>query len=114
MSCIEWLCFGATICNALLGWGLTKGILLCFAVEISIMLSGKSFSSKINNRFILFLGKLSMPIYICHWTVGTAIYFFYSRIELKISMIYFTYYVGTVLIALILYFLVEKKHLFKV
>ena len=109
LSCIELLCVGLTVCNALLGWGLTKGILLCFVVEISIMFSGKSFSGKINSRFITFIGKLSMPIYICHWTVGTAIYFFYSRIGLGISMVYFSYYIGTLLFALLIHFIIEKR-----
>lgn len=111
LSCIEIFCFGVTVCNAFWGWGMTKGILLCFVVEISIMLSGKSFSGKIKNRFIIYMGKFSMPIYICHWTVGTAIYFLYSRIGLGIPIVYFSYYMGTFLFALLLYNIIEESSL---
>ena len=41
-------------------------IIACFAVMLAISTSGKSFTGNIQNRFLRFLGQLSLPIYVCH------------------------------------------------
>ena len=41
-------------------------IIACFALIIAISASGKSFTSEIHSKLFRFLGRLSLPIYICH------------------------------------------------
>lgn len=45
--------------------------ILCFMISLSLTLSGKTFTSKINLKFIVFLGKISLPVYCVHEAVLT-------------------------------------------
>lgn len=52
-------------------------VVLLFPIQLSIMMSGESFTARINNKMINYLlrwlGSLSMPMFILHWLVGTLI-----------------------------------------
>lgn len=91
-------------------------IRLLFAVSIGVMLSGKSASYRVQSSVITFLGKISMPIYIVHWTVGTIVLQiadFLSR-QWGCSMtrggVIALYYLGTISISVMLYLLIEGRN----
>jgi peptidoglycan/LPS O-acetylase OafA/YrhL len=52
-------------------------LVLLFPAQLSIMMSGESYTARIGgtvlNRFLGFLGKMSMPMFILHWLIGTLI-----------------------------------------
>lgn len=85
---------------------LDKVIVCIFAVCIGIMLSGYSLTSRINSNFISYLGKISLPIYIFHWTVGTAINKVNEIIALSIPVKLTAYFAGTIIVAIALYSLI--------
>ena len=109
ISLIEIFCFLVVFINAFIGLEAVKGTIICFSVQIAIMTSGKSVTTRIKIPILSFLGKISMPIYICHWFVGSVLWFVYSRLQVSRVEIYFFYYVGTVVVSLLLYWMINKK-----
>lgn len=77
--------------------------LVCFCLLIAINMSGKSQIRDFNGRFILFLGKLSMPIYVWHYVVGTILNKFILSIYYKIILLY----VITIVIAVLNIFIID-------
>lgn len=86
---------------------LDKIIVCVFAVCIGIMLSGYSLTARINSSFISYLGKISLPIYIIHWTTGTVINRVNEIITLSIPVKLTAYYAGTIIMAIALYSLIN-------
>lgn len=79
--------------------------LLCFFVGLSIMFSGQSYTAVICNRLTDLLGKVSLVIYIFHWTVGAYITtFFKTSADNKILL----YYLLTLFFSFLIYLIVEK------
>ncbi len=86
-------------------WYAMELILLCFIVYFIIVFSSdSSFGS--NSAFIGFLGKISMPMYLIHWPLGSVINIYLSGLSAaaKLSV----YYIGTIVLSCIFYFIVEK------
>lgn len=61
-----------------------------------------------------FLGKISMPLFILHWSIGTAVNYYFPEKDYVNKVI--IYYTGTFVIALLSYFAVGylKKTLKKI
>ena len=109
VSIIEIVCMLFPLFVTLINiYSLSKWIVLSFALGIGIMLSGYSFSSRLNSNFFSFLGKLSMPMFIWHWLIATVInvicHFFFISSPLKL----FLYFGGTIAVSITSYYTVEK------
>lgn len=81
--------------------------LICFILYLTITLSNKSWLSQFDNPFILFLGKLSMPVYVWHYVVGFMLEA-YMPAEISINFKIWSYYGLTLLIATINLLIAEK------
>lgn len=85
-------------------------LVLLFPIQLSIMMSGESYTARISNRvitsFLKWLGSLSMPMFILHWLVGTliAIYAPVGRIRLVL------YYGITIVLAAVYVFVKRKRN----
>lgn len=86
---------------------LTKLILIAFVLGIGAMLSGYSISSKLNNKFVSLLGKLSMPIFIWHWLVATIICEINQHFSLSVPLKLSIYFAGTIIISTVSYCIIE-------
>ena len=87
---------------------LIRIIVLLFSVGLGIMLSGYSFTSNWHNKFVSYLGKLSMPVFIWHWFIATCVNALCDKFEINIFVRLFMYFGGTLFVAIISYWLVEK------
>ena len=81
--------------------------LICFVLYLTITLSNKSWLSQFSNPFILFLGKLSMPVYVWHYVVGVMLEAYMPN-EISINFKIGAYYSLTLLIATINLLIAEK------
>jgi peptidoglycan/LPS O-acetylase OafA/YrhL len=74
-------------------------LVLLFPIQLSIMMSGESLTAKINgaffNKIFSLLGKMSMPMFILHWLVGTAINIWAPVGRIRLVL----YYGGTMLLS---------------
>ena len=98
------LCLAACLtCNWY--YDVRKIILLLFAVGIGIMISGYSYTAKIHSKFLTFLGKMSMPMYIWHWTVFSII----GECRHSLGDVWFIvlYFAVTMTLSILSYFIVE-------
>lgn len=75
-----------------------------FSVHCVIMLSGCSHTARIKGSFCSFLGELSLPMYIFHWSIGSIAlrYAAENRVRLLI------YYAGTILVSCVAIILKRK------
>ncbi len=81
--------------------------LICFVLYLTITLSNKSWLSQFSNPVILFLGKLSMPVYVWHYVVGFILEACMPS-EISINFKIWSYYGFTLLIATINLLIAEK------
>lgn len=70
-------------------------LLILFSVNLCIMMSECSYTSLIQGKLWGFLGKISLPIFIFHWTVGTISLHFSSNLQIKLGI----YYGMTIIVA---------------
>lgn len=80
--------------------------LLAFVLSASLMFSKHSYTNLIDNNFILFLGKLSFPIYICHGIVQKLMNFKLNLLDSKNKII--VYYFLSIVISIVVYLVVEN------
>lgn len=98
-------CLVATTLNL---YATEKVIILAFAIGTSSMLSGYSISSKLNSRVFTFLGKLSMPMFIWHWMIGTIINRLTHIVLIPVPIQLVIYFGGTIILSIISLFLISK------
>lgn len=79
--------------------------IICYMIGLTIMLSGKSYTGNIHSPVLGWLGKFTMPVFVWHWVVGTAISQFLPLISIPMRIL--LYFAGTVLVSAISYGLVE-------
>ena len=106
LTAAEVLCLSLPILTTYFAWKSVQRLnLLSLVIGAGIMLSQRSYTTRIPGGIITFLGKLSMPLYIFHWAVGTAVVMFYSAGTLyqKFAL----YYCASIFVAAIAYFTVE-------
>ena len=70
---------------------------LLFFIICVLMISGETYSSYIQGVFFKYLGKLSMPMFIFHWGVGSLVNIFTDNLKLR----FWLYYIGTLLVAML-------------
>lgn len=83
-------------------------IILLFAAGLSIMLSGRSMTSKLQSPVIAYLGKLSMPMFIWQWVVATIVIRLGQLTPLPTAVSVALYFVGTLIISAVSYRIVES------
>lgn len=113
-TCIELLCLITAI--VLMAYNCETQynlIVLLFVIEIIIMLSGCSYSTKLQGRFFSYLGKISLPIYTIHWSIGTFIWIAYSvcnsaGYHIPLSLRVVLYYSLSILSAMLFTLIVDK------
>lgn len=79
-------------------------IILLFVFCLIIMLSQQSFSIKLSSSFASMLGKLSLPMFVFHWGIGTVINCFVDNMYIKVLM----YYLVTIVVAILVVYLSNK------
>lgn len=84
--------------------------LVCFIIFLVTTFSGKSYVPDFSNRILIFLGKLSMPIYIWHYVIGIIIN---GQVKSCIGMKIALYYVITIIVAMLNMYIVDKVSLRK-
>lgn len=87
---------------------LWRVIILLFAAGLSIMLSGRSMTAKLQSPVIAYLGKLSMPMFIWQWVVATMVIRLGQLVPLPTAVSVALYFVGTLLISVVSYQIVES------
>ena len=86
---------------------LWRVIILLFAVGLSVMLSGRSMTAGWQSPVVAYLGKLSMPMFIWQWVAATMVIRLGQLVPLPTAVSVALYFVGTLLISVVSYQLVE-------
>ena len=86
---------------------LWRVIILLFAVGLSVMLSGRSMTAGWKSPVVAYLGKLSMPMFIWQWVAATMVIRLGQLVPLPTAVSVALYFVGTFLISVVSYQLVE-------
>lgn len=92
LSFAVWLMWGSG--------GHYKTILLLFIIGTCMMLSGKSYTCRINiwkGNIGKILGKISLAMYSIHWCVGSTLRLWFPQLDIKTKLL--IYYAGTFLVA---------------
>lgn len=114
LSAIEIGCFllAAIICDK---WGMEQFncIFLLFFIEITLLLSGLTLSSRVQTGWMCYLGRLTVPMYIFHWSIGSMISAFFPDWTDRQKVL--AYYGVTILFSVLILQLssVWKKHRLK-
>ncbi len=75
--------------------------LLCFFVTLTLSLSGATYTSGIRGNVITYLGRLSMPLYVIHWYIGTLVNDADSVLSLSDPICIALYYPASIIAAMI-------------
>ncbi len=81
-------------------------IIFMLMTALIITMSKVSFSTMLNWKVFGFLGKISMPLYICHYSVGRMVYA-YTGERIGLTGRYILYFGGSVLFAFLAQLIVE-------
>lgn len=76
-------------------------ILCCFVLGIAVTMSGESFTGKLKSKAMVYLGKISLPLYLYHWTIAGVLAS--HRIPLSWNAKYILFHVLSVLFAICAY-----------
>ena len=79
-------------------------IILLFTVATTIMLSEQSFTNKLNSTFADYLGKISLPMFLFHWGIGSVISIIVNNPRIQLVL----YYLGTITIAIVITIIMDK------
>lgn len=103
----EIICFLGAIAITYYEYGnsYSQVFMLLIIIGCIIMFSQKTFTASINSKFISFLGKLSLPLYLCQSTVGRLVGGFFPSWSLTDKTI--IYYALTFIYAIIVYGIVH-------
>ena len=66
-------------------------------LQKTLMISGETYSSYIQGELFKYLGRLSMPMFIFHWGIGSLVNIVTDNLKLR----FWLYYIGTLLIAML-------------
>lgn len=73
LTILEVVSFMFVFISTFRNWRVYRLDLLCFVVCGAIMLPNLSYTKNISGKVFVYLGKLSMPVYIIHWYLGTLV-----------------------------------------
>lgn len=76
-------------------------ILVCFVLGIAITMSEASYTGAIKSRFLVYLGKISLPLYLFHWTVASVLCS--HRLPFTSEQRYIIFHVVSILVAIFAY-----------
>ena len=79
--------------------GFISTYLICFIGIIMLSFSNQTYLPSCDKSFVLFLGKLSMPMFIWHWPVAHLLVLFIPEDQVALRII--TYYIGTIIVSLV-------------
>ncbi len=102
MSAIELAGFLIIFYMCCKNWECGYLILLLFVAGTAVMLSEIGLSRYIRGDIFIFLGKISLPMFLFHWMVGTFVNIISDDLTTKIIL----YYTLTILISIVLYKLI--------
>lgn len=112
ITLIEIIAFVFPICCSYknfteVGFTTTRLYVLCFFVCLLFCLPGFSYTEKIKGRFFNYLGRLSMPIFILQWYVGTLVDLFGNKYDWEGNRRITIYYIATICVSVGLMFLFD-------
>lgn len=108
LSIIEIVTFFIPIVFIFNNLGSLRFILFCFTVCLAIMLPNLSYTSNIKCKVFTHLGRLSMPIFIIHWFIGSLIEYLSNNLFLWSDTIKIVlFFGGTILVSMIAMYLVD-------
>jgi len=81
--------------------GFFTPILFCFVLGIAITMSGKSATDRIRSKALVYLGRISMPLYLFHWTIAGVL--ISHRIPLSRESKYIVFHILAILFAICAY-----------
>ena len=82
-----------------------KIIILCFVICMTVMMTGKSYTSNINCNVLYYLGKLSLPVFVIHRCMGRLIHTLGENLSNINKLV--LYYSVSIIVAMIFMYLVE-------
>lgn len=80
-------------------WELNKVMVLLFVIGAAVMFSGCSYTALVSGKLFEFLGKITLPMFLLHWAVGTLAKKLFQTMEYRILF----YYLVTILLSIVLY-----------
>ncbi len=92
-----------------LNYTTTRVYLLCFFVNLLLCLPGFSYTSDIKGKLVSYLGKLSLPIFITHWYVGTIVKLIAERKEWGNGIRIAVYYASSIVFSMLLMVIIDKN-----
>ncbi len=102
LSVFETMLFAGALVISLANKGIHDSLLYFFAGNLVLMLSQQTYSAKLSGCFFQFLGEISMPMFISHWTVGTAVNHLSDDMTVKTVLYYaLTVSVSAIAVAII-------------
>lgn len=113
LTVIEVLVFAYPIFCSYHNWcykGLTSEFIceLCFFINMLLCLPGFTYSTMIRGKFFNYLGKLSMPLFILHWYVGTLVCIDGDKYGWDKGLRITIYYAVSLIITALLMFIIER------
>lgn len=108
IMCIIYPIYGCYTNMAAAGYTVFRLYVLCFFVSLLICLPGFSYTVKIRGWLFNYLGKLSVPMFIFHWYVGTLVDIFSKFMILDNQMKIIIYYIGTFIFSMIAMAIVDQ------
>lgn len=87
---------------------LWRVIILLFAAGLSIMLSGRSMTARLQSPLITYLGKLSMPMFIWQWVMATVVIRLGQLVTLPTGISVALYFAGTLIVSVVSYQIIES------
>lgn len=84
-----------------------KFIILMFTICLFIMLPNLSYTNILGGKIIIYLGKLSMPLFIFHWYIGTIVRKVNKIFMLGDKISILLYYALTIVVSIIIMYFVD-------
>ncbi len=81
--------------------------LLCFFVSLLFCLPGFSYTAGIRGKVFDYLGRLSMPVFIVNWYVGTVVDVFGDNGDWGFGTRITVFYIATLVISMLLMFIID-------
>ena len=79
-------------------------LVLLWVVHCVIMFSGKSMTYSVRSRFFIYLGELSLPMFLTHWAIGCLMNMIIRDFNTKILL----YYIVTIGVSIVLLWIKKK------
>lgn len=107
MTIVEVICFILPIVCCCLNLKTFRLDYLCFCVGLLIAFSNISYSNRIPNRFG-FLGRISMPMYVFHWWIGTVVRYISNKCLWTDGTKMLVYYTVSIIFSIVMMKLIDS------